>query len=372
MIVAAGSGERFGGPVPKQFLPLGGRPLVDWCVRTALSTGRVSHVTVVLPPGAPDAWSPGADDAVSVTPGGCRRVDSVRNGIGALPPATTHCLVHDAVRPLASAGLFHSVMDAAEAGGAAVPVMPINDTVKRASGGMVTETVDRSGLHASQTPQGFRIDLLRAALGAPGDYTDESSALEASGVRVAAVAGEAGNIKLTRPSDMPLLEALGGVRPTRTALGLDFHPFEPGRPLHLCGCLLPGEDGLAGHSDGDAGLHAVMDAMLSASGLGDIGTHFPPDDPAWKGADSSVLAGRVVDLLAGAGWVVDTLDLTIVGNRPRIAPIRGMLSGRLAAILGTGEGSIGVKGTTTNTLGDLGRGGGLGALALVVIRRAPA
>lgn len=363
--MAAGRGDRFGGGVPKQFLPLGGRPVLNWSIETALSAGFFDEVCVVLPPGRTgDGLPPG----VIAAEGGARRRDSVASGLAALG-GCTHVLVHDAARPLASMDLFRRVMGACLDSGAAVPAVPVTDTLKKVSEGFVESTVDRTGIMRSQTPQGFERGLLEAALGRGGDFTDEAQAVEASGARVALVEGEETNIKITTPLDMELVRSLAPGCGSRTGIGLDFHPFDESRPLVLCGCRLDDRGGLMGHSDGDAALHAVMDAILSAARLGDIGTLFPPSDPALEGADSSVLLQEVTGRAAAAGWRVVSVDLTIIGERPRISRVREELRMRLAAALGLPVDAAWVKGTTTNTLGSLGRGEGLGALALVEMSR---
>lgn len=361
IIVAAGRGDRFGGDVPKQFLPLGGRPVLSWSVETALSAGSLEEVCVVLPPGRTGEGLPAG---VRVAPGGARRRDSVAGGLAELG-GCTHVLVHDAARPLASRELFRRVMDACLGSGAAVPVIPVTDTLKRVSGGRIEATVDRTGIMRSQTPQGFERGLLEAALASGGDSTDEAQAVEALGAPVAWVGGEETNIKITTPLDLELVRSFAAGCGSRTGIGLDFHPFDESRPLILCGCRLDERGGLRGHSDGDAALHAVMDAILSAARLGDIGTLFPPSDPSFEGADSSALLQEVAGRAAAAGWRAVSLDLTIIGERPRVSLTRDLLRQRLAALLGLGADAVWVKGTTTNSLGSLGRGEGLGALALV-------
>lgn len=368
--MAAGRGERFGVGVSKQFLPFGGKPVLQWSLDTALSIGRIERICLVLPTALPRGFQPPASSRVCSTTGGARRRDSVASGLRALADCT-HVLVQDAARPLASNDLFEKVMNASEEHGAAVPVIPVVDTIKSISEGLVRRTVDRSELFCSQTPQGFRRDLLCAALGSGGDFTDESQALEEAGAVVKSVEGEKTNIKLTAASDLVFLRALAGRSDpeTRTGLGLDFHPFRDDRALYLCGCRLADSGGLEGHSDGDAALHSIMDAMLSAARLGDIGTLFPPSNPDLAGADSSILLGRTSKLLSDACWKVESLDLTIIGEKPRISWIRPALRERLAGLLGIPVDSVWVKGTTTNSLGSLGRGEGLGALASVVITR---
>ncbi len=369
IIVAAGRGERFGGSLPKQFAPLLGRPLFSWSLETALSIDRIREVCLVLPQGEESNPEAAKHPRVRTARGGPRRRDSVANGLEALP-GCTHILVHDAARPLASRPLFERVMQACEETGAAAPGVPVADTLKRVSDEVVEATVDRSGLWRSQTPQGFERGLLEEALALEGDFTDEAQGVELSGHPVRIVEGDEANAKITSRGDLALAERLAGPprSVTRTGVGLDFHPFAEGRPLILCGCNLAGFRGLDGYSDGDAALHAVMDAILSATRLGDIGTLFPPSDPSYAGADSAVLTGRVLSEARKAGWEFASLDLTIISELPRISSLRQELRGSLAEILGVPLDSVWVKGTTTNSLGALGRGEGLGALAFVEMR----
>jgi len=368
VIVAAGTGSRFRGDAPKQFADLGGRPVLDWSLGTFLGTGRIEQITVVLPRDGGFGWAPPADARVRTARGGDRRQDSVLSGIRSLDGGLTHALVHDAARPLVGRPVVLRVMDAAERSGAAAPVVPMRDTLKRVVGGRITATVPREGLGAVQTPQGFRIDLLGQALSDSHDtLPDECAALEAAGFPVEAVEGDPFAMKLTDPPDMPVLEALAGR--SRFGTGIDFHRFTPGRPLRVCGLELSPDGGLEGHSDGDAVLHAVADSLLSACRLGDIGTLFPSDDPSLAGIDSSALLGEVSSRVAADGWEILQVDVTIVGEKPRIAPERARMTARLAAILGIPEDFVWIKGTTTNTIGDLGRGLGLGAFALAAVRR---
>jgi 2-C-methyl-D-erythritol 4-phosphate cytidylyltransferase/2-C-methyl-D-erythritol 2,4-cyclodiphosphate synthase len=368
VIVAAGAGTRFPGPRPKQFSDLGGRPVLDWSLGTFLGIGRMERIAVVVPPSGSGGWQPPPDPRVSTAPGGARRQDSVLAGLLALGSGITHVLVHDAARPLVGRQVILRVMEAAEESGAAAPLLPVRDTLKKETGGFIAGTVSREGLWAVQTPQGFRLEILVAALeSAESDMSDECSAVEASGAPIAAVEGDPFAVKLTDPSDMPLLEALAG--DTRTGTGIDFHPFSKGRPLRVCGLELAPDDGLLGHSDGDVALHAVADALLSACRLGDIGTLFPPTDPGLAGADSSALLGEVAARVASAGWVILQVDLTLIGERPRVAPERQRMMGRLAGILDIPETAVWVKGTTTNTLGEIGKGKGLAAFSTAVVRR---
>jgi 2-C-methyl-D-erythritol 4-phosphate cytidylyltransferase/2-C-methyl-D-erythritol 2,4-cyclodiphosphate synthase len=371
VVVAAGRGARFSGAVPKQFADLAGRPVVDWSLGTFLRLDSLREIVVVLPPaGGVPLWAPPADPRIAVVDGGERRQDSVLAGLRALGPGITHVLVHDAARPLAGRGVISRVMEASERSGAAAPVLPLRDTLKESSGGLLRSTVSREGLLAVQTPQGFLLASLRASLeAASGDLPDECSALEAAGLPVEAVEGDPFAVKLTDPRDMPFLEGLAGA--TRTGTGIDFHPFSPDRPLRLCGLDLEPCGGLLGHSDGDVALHAVADSLLAACRIGDIGTLFPPDDPALAGADSSRLLAEVVSRVSVAGWEILQVDLTLVGERPRVSPVRDRMIARLSEILDVPPDRVWIKGTTTNTLGDLGKGRGLGAVSVAVLRRRP-
>ena len=278
--MAAGSGIRFGGAVPKQFLPVGGRTLVDRSLDCLAGIPGLGQVVVVLPAdngSSETSWKPPA--WVKVAVGGARRQDSVLAGLRALE-GVEMVLVHDAARPFTPAGVVMRVMAGAEETGAAVPVIPVRDTVKTAGpDGMVAGTVPREGLVLSQTPQGFRLADLIEVLSGAGDVTDECLAMERAGHRVKMVEGAPENMKITDPADLPMAWRMAsGITGTRWGTGLDFHPFDEARPLVLGGLRLAESGGLAGHSDGDALLHAVADAILAAARMGDIGVHFPSSD----------------------------------------------------------------------------------------------
>ena len=301
--------------------------------------------------------------------GGLRRQDSVLAGLLALE-SSTMVLVHDAARPQVCGPLIRRVMRAAEDSGAAVPVIPVRDTVKNVTSSVIRGTVSRENLRMSQTPQGFALDVLLDVLRRADDVTDECEAMELAGHDVLAVDGDPANMKLTDPEDLMVLEAItGGTMESRTGIGLDFHPFEKGIPLVVGGCSIEAEFGLSGHSDGDAVLHAVADALLSASRLGDIGSLFPPEDDRWKGADSAILLEKVCRLVLAEGWRIGQIDITVIASFPKISPIRKIMIERIAGITGTRPERIWVKGTTTNTLGDIGRGKGLGCMVMVGISR---
>ncbi len=364
VIVAAGSGTRFGGSVPKQFTSLAGARVIDHSVEAF--RGLVSMIVAVIPRNV--TWENPA--GVYTVPGGKRRQDSVMSGLKkAIDLGATHVLVHDGARPLLDRELIQRVMKSTESTGTGLPCIPVRDTVKKTGNGMVLETVDRTGLELAQTPQGFTASLLMRALENAESVTDEASAVEALGMEVTVVPGSRLNLKLTDREDRHMLQRLmpGLVRSLGT--GLDFHPFDPARPLVFCGCRLAECNGLSGHSDGDVVLHAVADAILAGARAGDIGTLFPPEDNQWKGADSSILLAECIDLVRRQGWQVSSLDVTVIGERPRISPQRDMFIERLADILGIPGESIWIKGTTTNTIGELACGKGLGCHALAELVR---
>ncbi len=368
VIVAAGSGSRFGGDIPKQFTVVGGERVINYSVGTFSSL--VNHLVVVTPAGEHWRrwWIP--PPGVNTVSGGRRRQDSVMNGLKFLrAKGVNRVLIHDAARPLADTDCVLRVMDALDENIAVIPVVPISDTVKRVSGNTVEKTLPREELRLSQTPQGFRLPELMEVLAAAGDITDEASAFEEAGIGVSTVEGSWKNIKLTNSSDGELISLLAGKVERVIGTGLDFHPFDPGRPFFFCGCRLSDTDGLLGHSDGDVVLHAVADAILSASRLGDIGTLFPPSESRWKNADSSVLLGTCVKTVKQAGWSIQRLDVTVIGERPKVSPVRDMLIRRLAELTGISMENIWIKGTTTNTIGDLASGKGVGCSVLTELTR---
>jgi 2-C-methyl-D-erythritol 4-phosphate cytidylyltransferase/2-C-methyl-D-erythritol 2,4-cyclodiphosphate synthase len=371
VIVAAGTGSRFASDIPKQFIKLRGKPLINWSIDMFSSIAEISEIVVVLPLDE-DLWKPfwKPSEKVRIVPGGIRRQDSVLEGLRALD-SHTWVLVHDAARPLVSPGIVHRVMKGTEETGAAVPVVSVRDTVKRISSeSFVSGTVPRDDLKMSQTPQGFRLDILEEVLSSATDVTDECSAMEQAGHEILAINGDIRNMKLTDPSDFAIVESLLSEKTeSRNGIGLDFHPFARGRPLLIGGCRIDGNMGLSGHSDGDAVLHAITDALLSASRLGDIGIHFPPENEKWKNADSAELLKISSDLISEDGWTIRQIDVTVISNFPRIAPIRDRLISRIAGILSVNPDTIWVKGTTTNTLGDIGKGKGLGCMVMAVITR---
>ncbi len=371
IIVAAGAGKRFGGNIPKQFVSIHGKPVVNYTIE-AFRTAGFDDIVVVVPPDE-DSWKPfwTHPEDVEVVCGGARRQDSVSNGLAVLD-SPDFVLIHDAVRPLISPKIIMRVMQGTEQTGACIPTLRIFDTVKSVTPcGSVTETVDRSKLRVSQTPQGFDYLLISDALRKATDITDESSAIEAMGGEVVTVEGDPINIKLTTTSDLILIESLikSDTAETRIGTGLDYHPFTPEKPLMLGGLKLSARDGLSGHSDGDVVLHSIADALLAGARKGDIGVLFPPSDCKWKDADSGELLQTVVRKIRGAGWIIKQVDITVIGEKPKISPIREQLIERISELLSLSPENIWIKGTTTNTLGDLGRGAGLACFALIELIR---
>jgi 2-C-methyl-D-erythritol 4-phosphate cytidylyltransferase/2-C-methyl-D-erythritol 2,4-cyclodiphosphate synthase len=379
VIVAAGSATRFGGPAPKQFVDLGGRSVLERAVRAVADRPAVDGAIVVLAPEELDTprakqvrgWS----GVLKVVPGGATRARSVMHGLAAVTEQP-FVLIHDAARPMAGAALIDRVITATRVHGAALPALAVPDTVKEvdAAGTTIVRTVDRVSLRLAQTPQGARTDWLRAALvnaeASGAEVTDEAAALERAGRAVAVVAGDPWNRKITTAHDLEALRARVGEAGMglRVGSGYDIHRFEEGRKLVLGGVHFEGEPGLAGHSDADVVLHAAMDALLGAAGLGDIGLHFPPDDSRYEGADSTTLARQVVDMVREGGLEIINVDLTLLAQRPRIRPRVGEMRQAIATCLRVDSSRVGLKATTLEGLGALGRGEGIACQALALLR----
>jgi 2-C-methyl-D-erythritol 4-phosphate cytidylyltransferase / 2-C-methyl-D-erythritol 2,4-cyclodiphosphate synthase len=381
IVVAAGASTRMGG-TDKLLATLVDRPLLAHAVEAIASSSAVDSVVIVTTPARRHALQTGGwavDPRITFAQGGERRQDSVRAGFLALeaaapdPEGSRVVLVHDGARPLVPSALVEAVVAAAERYGAAIPVLPVSETLKRLDGDLVESTVDRSGLAVAQTPQGVRRSLLRDALAngaaADGTWTDEAALLEACRIAVHVVPGEAANLKVTVPADLERATALlGGLGAApRSGIGHDHHPFGPGQPLLLGGIEIAGAPRLHGHSDGDVALHAVADALLGAAGLGDLGRLFPAGPATPAGVASSDLLRAVVGRLAEAGWRPATLDLTIVAARPRLAGHLDAMRAALAAQLEIGPERVSVKASTGNLSGEDGAGRSISALALATI-----
>lgn len=382
VVVAAGSSSRMAG-TDKLLAPLGGRPLLARTLEAIRRAPEVSRVVLVAAPERAAAWRAapwlgGLADAIVA--GGATRQASVAAGLGHLrdldPGGDERpVLVHDGARPLVSPQLVAAVVAAVMEHGAAVPVVPVADTLKRVDGGWVTGTVDRAGLAAAQTPQGARRGLLLAAFetfppGGPRQFTDEAALLEACRIAVHAIPGQPDNLKVTVPGDLRRAEqamAPGGVR---VGLGHDGHPFGPGTGLRLGGIEIEGAPRLAGHSDGDVVLHAVADALLGGAALGDLGRLFPSDARTPRGAASDALLREVVSRVEAAGLRPATVDVVVIGARPRLGGRLDAMRDAIAGLLGLEAGAVSVKASTGNLAGDEGAGRSISARAVVTLREA--
>jgi 2-C-methyl-D-erythritol 4-phosphate cytidylyltransferase/2-C-methyl-D-erythritol 2,4-cyclodiphosphate synthase len=376
---AAGSGRRFGGERPKQYMPLAGRTVIERALAPFLSDERCLGVAVALD--AADtrfaALEVASHPRVRQVTGGARRCDSVRLALASLPAADQDwVLVHDAARPcLARPDIDRLLSTLADDDVGGLLATPLADTLKRADEtGRVAGTPSRAGLWRALTPQMFRAGLLRQALAAAEaagrEPTDEAQAVEWLGKKPRLVAGQPGNLKITTAADLPAAAAWinGGSRMNlRIGSGFDVHAFGPGDHVMLGGVRIAAKQGVLAHSDGDVLLHALTDALLGAAGLGDIGQHFPDSDPRWKGADSTRFVRHAVELLAQRGWSVVNADLTLLGESPRIAAHRDAIRASIAAALGADVSVVNLKATTTEKLGFLGRGEGIAAQAVVLV-----
>jgi 2-C-methyl-D-erythritol 4-phosphate cytidylyltransferase/2-C-methyl-D-erythritol 2,4-cyclodiphosphate synthase len=368
ILVAAGSGSRFGAETPKQFLSLAGAPVIR---HAAEALAR--YVNTLQPVGDADPIETALEHLqhLPAVPGGATREESVRAGLEALASwAPDVVLVHDAARPLIPSGTIPALLAALDHAPGAIPAIPVADTLKRVVDGLITATAPRDGLFRAQTPQAFRFPVLLAAhrAGAHSSATDDASLLEAAGQTVAIVPGSEDNIKLTYPEDLRRLErAMTANLIPRVGTGFDVHVLEAGRPLVLCGVPIQHDKGLAGHSDADVGIHALCDAIYGALAEGDIGRHFPPGESAWKDADSARFLAHAAGRIAARHGVLANADVTLICERPRIAPHAAAMAARLAGILTVDASRISVKATTTERLGFTGRGEGIAAQAVATI-----
>ena len=373
VIAAAGVGRRAGGERPKQWRLLAGKPVLRWSVE-GLAAAGAERLAVVVADGeqAAAAEALAGLDRVRVVLGGAERADSVKAGLAALadsPPEAV--LIHDAARPFVQPRHVAVLLQALESADGAVPVLAVSDTLKREAAGGALSTVSRAGLYRVQTPQAFRYDLLAAGYAAWSQAeapTDDAGPVELAGGRVVAAAGDPMLMKLTYPEDFAMAEALAGqARITRVGQGFDAHRFGPGDEVWLCGVRIAHDRALVGHSDADAGLHALTDALLGAVGQGDIGDHFPPSDPKWRGAASDQFLLHAMQLVQGVGGRVINADVTLICEEPRIKPHREAMRGRLAELLQLPLDRVSVKATTTEAMGFTGRREGLAAQAIVAV-----
>lgn len=377
IVLAAGSGSRSGGNMPKQYRALAGRPLLAHAIEAMRAHDRIGAIVLVAPPGRLDearaALGPLIERLVIVEGGATRRL-SVRYGLEALcPEAPSHVLIHDSARPRLPAAVIDRLLDALETGAAgAMPVLPVADTLVAANEALAGDVIDRALLRRVQTPQAFDypaiLDAHRAWDG-PDEPTDDAQMLRALGHDVLLVEGDAALEKITYPGDHERLERqLSEAMISRTGMGFDVHRLVAGEELWLGGLLIPHSHGLSGHSDADVAIHALVDALLGALAEGDIGSHFPPSDPQWRGARSDRFLAFAVERVAARGGLIDHIDLTIICEAPKIGPHRVAMKARLAQILGMSEARVSVKATTTERLGLTGRGEGIAAQAVATVR----
>jgi len=367
IIVAAGTGVRAGGLVPKQFALIAGKPMIAYSY-DALATHPAIAETIVVVADGQQGLAIAALGDVPIAVGGATRRGSVTNGLAAVGDAK-HVLIHDAARPFLSHAVIDSLVAALKTRDAAIPVLPVTDTLARGSV-LLGDIVPRGDLNRVQTPQAFAVEALRAAHAVwPEDEeaTDDAQMVRRLGVGVALVQGSAMLEKVTHPEDFAAAEARVAYE-TRTAMGFDVHRLETGEELWLGGILIPHDKGLSGHSDADVALHALTDALLGTIAAGDIGTHFPPSDPQWKGADSAQFLQHAAKLIADKRGRIDFVDLTIMCEAPKIGPHRAKMTARIADLLGLTLDRVSVKATTTERLGFTGRGEGIAAQAVATIR----
>lgn len=373
LIVAAGRGARLGGEMPKQYRPLAGKAVLRRAVEPFLAHPRIDAVRVVIGAGQEELAHAALDglDVGALIVGAEERALSVFNGLNALPAGTSVVLVHDAARPFCPPQVIDRLVDALASNEAAVPVLRVADTLNRLEDAVLGARLDRDLVARVQTPQAFRLPALRAAIGVWSDGlpTDESAYLQAYGAEIAPVEGDAMLEKLTTPADWARAEALLAARTsTRTGMGFDVHAFEPGDHVWIGGVRIPHERALKGHSDADVGLHALTDALLGAIVAGDIGDHFPPSDPQWKGAPSPLFLEHARKLVEAAGGAIEHVDVTIICEAPRIGPHREAMRERIGELLRLPLGRVSVKATTTERLGFTGRSEGIAAQAVATVR----
>ena len=370
LIVAAGKGERLGGGVPKQYRMLGGKPVLRWAVESLISHPAVRSTRVVIGSGQQELAAAALQglDVGDMIEGGAERSDSVKAGLRAIGGDAV--LVHDAARPFCPAAVVDRLIAQLEFFHGATPVLPVGDTLARADRSL-DEIVERTGLVRVQTPQAFRLDALRKAYGiwSGGVPTDETTVLRAAGLEVGVVEGDPALDKLTTPADFQRAEQwIAGRLSPRTGMGFDVHAFAGEGPVMLGGVAIPHSRGLLGHSDADVVLHAITDALLGAAGLGDIGEHFPPSDPTWKGVSSDRFLRHAVELLRSRGAIIDHVDCTVIAEEPKVGPNRSTMRQRIAEIAGLSLDQVSIKATTTEGLGFTGRREGIAAQAVASIR----
>jgi 2-C-methyl-D-erythritol 4-phosphate cytidylyltransferase/2-C-methyl-D-erythritol 2,4-cyclodiphosphate synthase len=385
VIVAAGRGERAGSPEngPKQYRPIAGKAVIAYTLEQFVTWPRASQIVIVIHSEDEELFKIATsqidrDGRVSTVIGGPTRQQSVLAGLKALQASDiTHVLIHDAVRPFFDHGLLDRVAAALADGAPAVlPAIPVSDTLKRADvAGRVTETVPRADLHAAQTPQSFRFDAIlaaheKAALEGTGQFTDDAAIAEWAGMPVILVAGTSDNVKLTTKRDIAMAdERLSGnaLPDVRTGNGYDVHQLEPGDGVTLCGVFIAHDQTLKGHSDADVALHALTDALLATCGAGDIGDHFPPSDPQWRGAASRIFIEYAAKVVRDHGGTIMNADVTLIAEAPKIGPHREAMRVKLSEFVGISMDRCSVKATTNEQIGFVGRREGIAAIATATV-----
>jgi len=377
LIVAAGKGARLGGAVAKQYRKIGGTGILRLAIERTIASNQFSAIAVVIADGDQALYQEATDGLALLHPviGGDTRRQSVLNGLEALAPRQPRLVsIQDAARPLVGAELVAQLIAAADASGGAIAALSVVDTLKR-GGAAIDATIPRDGLWQAQTPQVFRFDAIlaahrqAAALPQPerDALTDDAQVAERAGIKVALLPGSVDNFKITTEADLHRLERLLQQTEIRIGTGFDVHAFGDGDRVMLCGVAVPHERGLVGHSDADVGLHALTDALLGAIGLGDIGQHFPPGDPQWRGAASHLFVEHAAQELRKRGGRIVNLDVTLICERPKIGPQRDAMIAAIASMLGIERERVSVKATTTEKLGFTGRSEGIAAQAAVSV-----
>jgi len=373
VIVAAGRGVRAGGDRPKQLQTLAGKPVIQWSVDAFETHAEVSQTILVVPADDEATYRAILGDTCDIVAGGETRTDSVKAGLAACRIAEDDLvMIHDAARPGLSHGLISDLIEAAQNADGVAPALPVADALKRETGDQLT-SVNRDGLYRVQTPQVFRLGLIRTALSQSDAMVDDLAAIEATKGKVLLIKGSEHLAKITYPDDLKRIETLlmSSTGTPRFGTGFDVHAFEPGDAVTLCGVSIPHDQKLSGHSDADVAWHALTDAILGAAALGDIGDHFPPSDPQWKGAASEVFLRHAVKIAAEAGWAVTSCDLTIICEAPKVKPHRDAMRDATAKITGLSLDAVSVKATTTEGLGFTGRREGIAAQASAVLTPLP-
>jgi 2-C-methyl-D-erythritol 4-phosphate cytidylyltransferase/2-C-methyl-D-erythritol 2,4-cyclodiphosphate synthase len=376
LIVAAGTGERFGGSIPKQYHELGGEPILRRSVLVFLNHPHIDGVQVVINPAHRDWYDRAVGDLGLPEPiaGGASRQDSVRLGLEALAQSNKPkmVMIHDAARPLIDAATITDVRKALNAAQGAIAAKPLVDTLKRGNKDVIETTIDRANLWQAHTPQAFHFDAILAAHQAAkgAQLTDDAAVAEKAGMPVRLVPSNPDNMKITNPDDLDRAARLMGhnYNDIRTGMGFDVHRLASGDTIYICGVAIPHDRTLEGHSDADVGLHALVDAILGAMSAGDIGTHFPPSDPQWKGKDSAHFVRHVVHMVSERGGVIAHVDVTLMCERPRIGQHRAAMVERIASLLEITPDRVSVKATTTERLGFTGREEGIAAQAVATLR----